>query len=156
MSTNPDATTKRHHKTREEEADRCLNHTTYTPGSAVLTVLVFLGVIFGVNITQHVVEVRQGMAARATWDPKSGQPEPSILPKIYHVVDLFPTSQQMKEAQGFWGYWKLIPSTESIDEFETSLKEDSVLTQALLSPAQSILTGDLGVGNEKAYCGQTG
>jgi|GEM_PF-577551 len=148
--------TKRHHVTREEEADRSLNHTTYSSGSALMVALIFLLVVFGVPIAQHVVEIKQNMAKRAAWDPKSGEPEPSLAPRIYQVVDLLPSSKQIGEAKGFWGYWGLIPSAESIGEFETSLKEQSILTVALLSPAQSVLTGTFDVGNEKAYCGQPG
>jgi alginate O-acetyltransferase complex protein AlgJ len=148
--------TKRHHVTREEEADRDLNGTTFTKGSAVAMALVFLGVVFGVSAAQHVVEIRRNVAARAAWDPNSGQPKPPLVPKIYQAVELLPTREQLASAKGFWGYWSLIPSTERIEGFEAEVKDSSILTQALLSPAQEVLTAKLGVGNEKAYLGQPG
>ena len=43
---------------------------------------------------------------------------------------------------------------ESISAFETSLKENSVLTKSLLSPTQLVMSQWLGAGNEKAYVGQ--
>jgi alginate O-acetyltransferase complex protein AlgJ len=119
-------------------------------------VLIFLAVVFGVPIAQHVVEIRANLAKRAAWSPSSGEPKPGIAPKIYHVVELLPTREQIADAKGFWGYWSLIPSTESINEFEKGLKETSVLTESLLSPAQYVLTDYLGVGNEKAYVGRDG
>lgn len=149
-----ETTTKRHHVTREEEADRDLNGTQFSKGSAVAVTLTFLAFVFGIPIAQHVVEIRENMAKRK--ETPAGQPEPSLAPKIYDVVKLLPTKEQLAQAKGFWGYWDLIPSTESITAFEEEVKQSSILTQALLSPAQQILTGTFGVGNEKAYCGQPG
>lgn len=151
-----DNQTKRHHVTREEEADRDLNGTSYSPGAAKAMVAALLAFVFGVPIVQHYVEIKKGLDERAKWDPKSGQPKPSITPKVYEVFDLLPTRKQLAAAKGFWGYWDLIPSMERISAFEEDLKKNSVLTQVLLSPAQEVLTGKLGVGNEKAYLGMPG
>jgi alginate O-acetyltransferase complex protein AlgJ len=156
LSAEDPSKTKRHHVTREDEADRCLNHTVYSKGSQILIGLIFLAVVFGVPIAQHIVEIRANLAKRAAWDPNSGEPKPGIAPHIYDVVSLLPSKKDIESAKGFWGYWSLIPSAESISDFETSLKTSSVLTQALLSPAQNVLTKDFGVGNEKAYCGREG
>ncbi|AIE85142.1 alginate O-acetyltransferase AlgX-related protein [Fimbriimonas ginsengisoli] len=139
MSDQVEVKTKRHHITREEEADRDLNGTTFSPGAKAAVVIGFLGIVFGVDIAQHVVELRQGRT-----------------PKIYQAVNLLPTKQQIATAKTPKDYWSLIPSTESIESFETELKQSSILTQALLSPTQGVLTGVFGVGNEKAYCGQPG
>lgn len=147
--------TRRQHITREEEADRCLNHTIYSQGSQFYAVAVFLIIVFAVPIAQHFVEIRQNLAKRAEWKPSSGQPEPGIAPQIYDVFDLLPTTDQIKKANGFWGYWDLIPSVEKINAFESSLKENSVLTTSLLSPTQLVMT-QLGAGNEKAYVGRDG
>src|SRR4051812_17917332 len=114
--------TKRHHVTREDEADRDLNGTTFSKGSAIAMALVFLGTVFGVSAAQHFVEIRKNAAARAVWDPNSGQPKPPLAPKIYQVVDLLPTRDQLQNAKGFWGYWSLIPSTEKIEGFESEVK----------------------------------
>lgn len=151
-----DNQTKRHHVTREEEADRDLNGTSFSPGSAKLMAAALLAFVFGVPIVQHYVEIKKGLDARAKWDPKSGQPKPAVAPKVYEVFDLLPSGKQLASAKGFWGYWDLIPSMERISAFEEDLKKNSVLTQALLSPAQEVLTGKLGVGNEKAYLGMPG
>ena len=148
--------TGRLHKTREEEADRCLNHTEFSRGSALLVSVCFLGIVFGIPLLQHVVEVRRNLEQRSNWSTSSGQQEPQLLPQVYDVFGLLPTRQQIAKAKGFWGYWSLIPSGESIGAFESKLKENSVLTQSLLSPAQYAMTGWLGVGNEKAYCGMDG
>ena len=145
---------RRLHITREEEADRCLNHTVYSKGAQAMLVVMFLLIVFGIPITQHVVEIHRNLAKREAWNPKSGQPEPRILPQVYDVFALLPTTDQFKQAKGFWGYWSLIPSGESISSFETSLKENSILTEEFLSPTQSVMSGILGVGNEKAYLGQ--
>jgi alginate O-acetyltransferase complex protein AlgJ len=150
------SSTRRHHVTREEEADRSLNHTGFGPGSMALVTALFLLTVFGVPVVQHVVEIRQNLAKRTEWRPESGQPEPGLLPKAYTVGSLLPTGEQIGKAKGFWGYWSLIPSSESIVKFEEGLKESSVLTQALLSPAQGVMSGVFGVGNEKAYLGQPG
>ena len=148
--------TRRQHITREQEADRCLNHTVYSPGAQLITAIFFLLLVMGVPIVQHVVEIRQNLAKRSEWNPSSGVPEPGLAPQIYDVFKLFPTADQIGKAKGFWGYWNLIPSAESIKTFEDSLKENSVLTQSLLSPTQLVLSGALGAGNEKAYIGRDG
>ena len=148
--------TGRLHITREEEADRCLNHTTFSRGTQLLIVVMFLLIVFGIPIAQHAVEINENIAKRAKWSASSGQPKPGLLPQVYDVFDLLPTAYQIEHAKGFWGYWSLIPSGESISSFETSLKENSILTKAFLSPAQSVMSGILGVGNEKAFCGIDG
>ncbi len=148
--------TRRQHITREEEADRCLNHTVYSHGSQFMAVFFFLLVVFGVPLAQHVVEIRQNMAKQAEWSPTSGQPKPGLAPQIYDVFGLLPSGDKIKQAKGFWGYWDLIPSMESISSFETSLKENSVLTTSLLSPTQLLMSSLLGAGNEKAYVGKDG
>ncbi len=148
--------TRRQHFTREEEADRCLNHTVFTKGSQLATILCFLAIVFGVPIAQHIIEIRQNLAKRAAWSPTTGQPEPGLAPQIYDVFKLLPSGEQIKQARGFWGYWGLIPSTDSISAFESSLKENSVLTTSLLSPTQLVMTKFLGAGNEKAYVGKDG
>ena len=146
--------TRRQHITREEEADRCLNHTSYTKGSQIVTVLLFLAVVFGVPIAQHYVEIKQNLAKRAEWNPSSGTPKPGLAPQIYDVFNLLPTGEQISQAHGFWGYWSLFPTVDSINAFETSLKENSILTTNLLSPTQLAMTSLLGAGNEKAYVGK--
>jgi len=151
-----DTQTKRHHVTREDEADRDLNGTEFSKGAAALVTLFFLAFVFGVPVVQHFVEIKGNMAKRAEWKQESGAPMPGIAPKVYDVFGLLPTGKDIGAAKGFWGYWGLIPSTERINAFEEDLKQQSVLTQALLSPAQDVLTGILGVGNEKAYCGKPG
>lgn len=133
--------TKRHHVTREDEADRDLNGTQFSKGAAALVTALFLAFIFGIPIAQNVVELRK---------------RPGKVPKALEVYGLLPTAKQMGDAKGFWGYWGLIPSTEAIEGFEKEVKESSILTQAFLSPAQQVLTGGLGVGNEKAYVGRNG
>jgi len=148
--------TRRQHITREEEADRCLNHTVYSHGSQFMAAFFFLLVVFGVPIAQHVVEIKQNMAKQAAWTASSGQPKPGLAPQIYDVFGLLPSGDQIKQAKGFWGYWNLIPSMESISAFETSLKENSVLTTSLLSPTQLAMSEFLGAGNEKAYIGKDG
>ena len=148
--------TGRLHITREEEADRCLNHTEFSKGAQWLTAAMFLAVIFGIPVVQHVVEIRQNAIKRSQWTAANGQPEPSILPQVYDVFKLLPKSDAIGKAKGFWGYWGLIPSGESISAFETTLKENSILTKSLLSPAQAVMSGVLGVGNEKAFCGVNG
>jgi alginate O-acetyltransferase complex protein AlgJ len=148
--------TRRQHITREEEADRCLNHTVYSHGSQYISVLIFLLIVFGVPVAQHVVEIRQNLAKQAAWSPSSGQPKPGLAPQIYDVFGLLPTAEQIRQAKGFWGYWNLIPSVESISAFESSLKENSVLTTTLLSPTQLVMSEFLGAGNEKAYVGRDG
>lgn len=146
MSSNPSAETRRHHLTREEEADRSLNHTEFGPGAKLWTVVFFLFTIFIVPIAQHIVEIRANIAAK----------KENVLPEIYSIGKLMPTSEQLGKAHGFWDYWALIPTTEQITAFEDDLKSNSVLTKSLLSPAQAIMTGTFGVGNEKAYVGRDG
>lgn len=148
--------TRRHHLTREEEADTSLNHTDFGPGSMKLVTALFLLTVFGVPVAQHFVEIRDNLAKRAAWNASSGQPEPHLLPEAYTVGKLLPSAQQISEAKGFWGYWGLITSAESILKFEEDLKANSVLTKSLLSPAQGVMSGVFGVGNEKAYLGQPG
>jgi alginate O-acetyltransferase complex protein AlgJ len=150
------AATRRHHLTREEEADTSLNHTDFGPGAMKLVVGLFFLIIFGVPVAQHIVEIRENTAKRAAWNPASGQPEPHLLPEAYTIGKLLPTGQQIREAKGFWGYWGLITSAEAILKFEEDLKANSVLTKSLLSPAQGVMSGVFGVGNEKAYLGQPG
>lgn len=156
--TNPEssAQTKRHHVTREEEADRSLNHTNFGKGANLLVTALFLLTIFGVPAIQHVVEIKDNLAKRSEWKPDSGQAEPGIAPEVYSVFGLLPTTKQLAEAKGFWGYWNLLATPEAITKFEDGLKEHSVLTRAMLSPTQAFMSGVLGAGNEKAYLGQNG
>lgn len=148
--------TKRHHLTREDEADKSLNHTEYSAGSAWLTVLVFLGVVFGVLGVEHVTDIQANQKKRAEWAVSKVGPEPGIAPRIYGVFALLPKAEQITKAKGFWGYWDLLPATDSINAFEDDLKKNSLLTTSFLSPTQTLLTGTLGVGNERAYCGKPG
>lgn len=144
------------HFTREEEADRCLNGTEFSRGSVAALFVGFLAFVIGVPIVQHGIEIRDNIAKRAKWNPASGEPKPGLAPKVYDVFRLVPTVSQLGRVRSFWDAWNLIPSAESIEELESELKDDSVLSQALLSPAQSVLTARFGVGNEKAYVGRPG
>ncbi|MGZ4984482.1 MAG: alginate O-acetyltransferase AlgX-related protein [Chthoniobacterales bacterium] len=110
--------------TREDEAELALKRTSFTPGTRVLLISLFLITILSVAIIQFVVEARR--------------PNES-----FSMFNLFKTVRSL-------------PHGEEIKSAEKQLETDSVVSQWLLPPTQSVLTGKLGAGNEQVYLGRDG
>jgi hypothetical protein len=143
---------------REEQAERTLKHTRVSRGVAVGLSAVLVATIGSELVIQHVVEIRQNLAARQAEAAggASGEARTSIWPRCYGVVQLLPSIQEIRQAKGLAGYWGLLAGEEQIREFADSLKAHSVLTNWVRPPVQSLLTDLGGAGNEKVYCGREG
>ena len=142
-------------QTREEEAERSLKRTHISRGMALTLTIFFIFALSFEIVVQTSVELSRNMAARRV-AAEEGAPLPSLLPQYFDVFKLLPSWQAIREARGFWGYWALQPPAESISLYETELKNQSVMVEWLLPHTQVPLTGWLGAGNEKAYCGRDG
>lgn len=133
-------------ETREEEADRTLRNTIFSPGVATALCLLFLLTIAAVPVAQHIVEIRRNAAAKA----------PLLPPQSWEAVRLLPTRAEVGSVRGWQDAMALLPPVSEIREYETTLEKQSVLSEWVLPPVQQALTGWLGAGNEQAYVGRDG
>ena len=138
-----------HKLSREEEAKLVLEHTVIAPNVARTLTALFLITIFSVPLIQNIVEVRRNLAAR---DKEAA--ETRILPQSFDVINVLPTKEEIRAAHSPQQAWNLIPGPQKLNDFETSLEDESVVAQWFLPRVQTLLTKHFGVGNEKAYLGQ--
>jgi len=129
---------------REEIAAIEVGHTDVSPRTARVMVVAFLAVIIGVPLVQVAHEV-SGAGAGGT--------ERRV--QCAEVVRILPTGAELRSVDGVTSMVRLSNRMlGDINRFEDDLEEASVLQRALIPPAQWLLTGCLGAGNEKAYCGR--
>jgi hypothetical protein len=108
---------------REEEADRALKNTKFSPGTRQTLIALFLLTILAVPLIQLVGEFRAAGSI-------------SRLP----IISLFKSLP-----------W--LPHSEDLKRFERTLENESLVSQWLLPRTQYLLTVLLGAGNEQVYLG---
>jgi hypothetical protein len=114
---------------REEEAERDLLTTWFSPGTMAVLLVVFVTVIMGVPATQILVE----------W-----QRDPYQLP---HPLSVFSLRPHLRN---------LFTPADEIRRFETALENRSILRERLLGPTQSALLRYAHVGNDRVFLGSDG
>jgi hypothetical protein len=125
-------------------------------------IVAFFTIIFSVPVVQHIYEIRTFISGkserlalwpqcydivgsvfrsiRITWfNEKNSGPDPKTLNSNSVIDRMFKANRAL---------------LHDINTYEDALTDDSFMTETLLPPAQSFLTGILGVGNEKAYLGK--
>lgn len=119
---------------REEQARREIGVTAITRAQIrVVAVLALFG-LFAVPVLQGVRDLRNAR-------PLLGLSFFKALPGAARTDGLLPANRAI---------------LQEIGRFERELEDQSILTEALLAPAQALLTGLGGVGNEEAYPGRDG
>jgi SGNH hydrolase-like domain, acetyltransferase AlgX len=108
---------------REEEADRALKNTKFSPGTRQTLIVLFLLTILAVPVIQLVGEFRAAGSI-------------SRLP----MISIFKSLP-----------W--LPHSEDLKRVERSLENESLVSQWLLPRVQYLLTVLLGAGNEQVYVG---
>ena len=139
-----------------------IGKTNITRMQKCVLIVAFFTIIFSVPVVQHIYEIRTFI---------SGKSERSALwPQCYDIVgSLFrsiriawfneknsgPDTKALNSNFVFDRIFKANRELlHDINKYEDALTDDSFMTETLLPPAQSFLTGILGVGNEKAYLGK--
>lgn len=153
--------------TREEVAKIEIGHTKVAPAVAWALVVLFLATVFAVPIAQHVHEVREAFAAEPAtplWPPGG------YLPRCYDIFASIGQAWRVAFAPGGDGQARppdrSLPARvrqandhvllRDIDEYTDALRDESLLSDVLLGPAQRVLSGGLGAGSEQAYLGRDG
>ncbi|MFB3902456.1 MAG: hypothetical protein ACE15E_03325 [Acidobacteriota bacterium] len=138
-----------HHLTREEIAQREVGHTSVTPAVSRFLVFSFLLVIVAVPVANHVAEGwRQAVAG--------GEVRPTTLTLFDGFPALDEVLQMSKEGPVDAVFEVNRRVLAAITSWESALRKTSATSQALLPAAQNLISGYLGGGNEKAYCGADG
>lgn len=134
---------------REEIAQIEVGHTTITPATVHVLLTFFLMAISVVPIVEWTaVRALRAEGAATAWS---------------HLSDL--PSEIRSDAAGATapaedsGLWQLVVSINRIvlaglSGFERALEDESLLGRSLRPPAQVVMTGWLGVGNERVYRGR--
>ena len=135
--------------TREEIARIEVGHTNVTPGVRRALVWGFLAAIGIVPLVEIVAGAREDTAASA-WSHLAALP----VQAGRHLAGADPQTAGT-------GDWRRIISANrqvlsAFSEFERALDQQSVLGRAFRRPAQALLTGALGAGNERVYPGRDG
>ncbi len=142
--------------TREEIAKIEVGRTDVSRRVAWGLILAFLATVFSVPVAQHAYELRAAL---------TGDREPT-LPQCYDIFDTLPRAwESIFNGEGDSpraSVFSRIRRTNDeivlrdIQEYTDTLEDSSLLTDALLPPAQRAMTRYLGVGNEEAYLGRDG
>ena len=135
---------------REEMARREVGHTSIRPAVSRGMTLFFLLVICSIPLVQHIAEFREHRAGESRFP----------IPQVYDVFSLLPAA--VKAASCDAGQTGILARVFAVNRhllkemkgFEEVLDDRSVIAKWIRPKIQNILTG-LGVGNEKAYCGET-
>src|SRR3954470_2723457 len=128
--------------TREEEAELTLKRTAFTPGTAMLLVALFVLTILSVPSIQLVGEMRTTRAI-------------GRLP-MFDVFKALPSSGKVAAVRGLRDLWNLLPRAAELKAAEKELETQSIVSQWLIPPVQSILIGKLRAANEQVYLGHDG
>ena len=127
---------------REEEAELALNHTVFTPGTRALLIVLFVLTIATVPAIQFTAELRATQAG-------AGLP-------TFELFKVMPSWARIRAARNPADLWHLLPRASDLKAAEETLESESVVSQSLLPPVQSFLTGKLRAGNEQTYPGRDG
>ncbi len=124
---------------REEEAELALTRTAFTPGTAMLLIVLFLVTIASVPLVQLAANIHAGHR----------------LPTA-EIFGTLPAAKQFRSLRSLHDVWNLLPRAEALKSAEKAMENDSVVSQWLLPPVQSLLVGQLRAGNEQVYLGREG
>ena len=127
---------------REEEAELALKGTLLARGAALMLIVGFLATICAVPLVQFCSELRQ--------TPSAGS-----LP-MFDIFKALPGWKNFRAVRRPADLWNLLPRRQELKAAEKGLEDQSVVSQWLLPRVQTILTGELGVGNEQACAGRDG
>ena len=139
----------RPHLNREEAAKQEMSRTVIARPLARLMVAFFFAILFSVPVVQLVREASARRTDRLAWPPVW-----DILrapARAWRASRSLPDHGPVSRALFFDR-----SLLREMQEWEKALEDNSWLTHAVLPPAQSILSGAPGVGNEKAYLGRGG
>ena len=130
---------------REEVAWIEVGHTAVSRAVARALFVFFLAAIAVVPIAEWALRPAAGGLAPAAWSRLFGSPSVSVA-----------AYQQASPGAGVWD--RMIAANraglEEIAAFESALEDESMLGRTLRPPAQRILSGWLGAGNERVYVGR--
>jgi len=146
MTRKHQAHVEHHKRSREEIAKIEIGHTDISPAVTRTLSFGFIAVLLAVPIIQTIREL------------------PSVPQWTAPFVFLWPKSSEIKsivsppDGEGRFAQAKAMNQRLLIDisEYEKELKDRDVMVQWLIPRMQSIITGGLRGGNEKAYCGRDG
>jgi hypothetical protein len=132
---------------REEMARREVGHTSIHPSLSRGLIVFFLLVILLVPLVQHIAEFRAYTAGERRFP----------LPQVYDVFSLLPAAMKASDDSASSGVISHVFAVnrhllKEMKGFEETLDDQSVIGKWVRPKIQYLLTG-LGVGNEKAYCG---
>ena len=127
---------------REEEAERALKSTLFTPGACALLVALFLLTLAAVPILQFATEIKT--------------PQSSGLLPLFNVFKILPTWSKIASVQSLGDLWHLLPPAGEIKAAEKAMENESVVSLWLRPRIQSILTHELHAGTEQVYPGRDG
>ena len=135
---------------REEIAKREIGVTDVAPWLARTMTAVFLLVLLAVPLVQTAYE-------RSTATGDAGQ---RAWPRSLAIVTSLPgVAEDFRRAEGDLWQRTVIANRgllKNIDDYESRLQDDSLLSHGLLPPTQQALARFSGLGNEKAYLGRDG
>lgn len=135
---------------REEVAKREVGHTTVSPGVVRALVLFFLAAIAAVPIVEAVGERwRASEQVLTAWS------------RLVQLPAQVSASFRTPMLIGTPSAWKRTVAANraalaELAAFEDALEDESLLGQTLRPPAQRLLSGRLGAGNERVYVGREG
>jgi alginate O-acetyltransferase complex protein AlgJ len=134
---------------REETARQEVGCTQIRPAVARSLLILFLLIVFSVPFAEHLATFR---------DYATGERR-SPLPQVYDALFLLPAALKAPVVPPSTGILAHIFTVnrhllKEIKAFEETLDDQSVIGKWLRPKVQYLLTGWLGVGNEKAYCGE--
>ena len=127
---------------REEEAERALRTTVFTPGARCLLVALFVLTIATWPVIQLMAEL--------------GSSRVSGSRPMLDLFRLLPSWSKICGVRSPAGLERLLPGTDEIKAAEKEFENRSVFSQWLLPRVQYVLTGRLHIGNEQAYVGRAG
>jgi alginate O-acetyltransferase complex protein AlgJ len=145
-------------RSREEIAQIEMDSTAVASATVRFLMAFFLTAIAAVPIVEWAgVRILGAEGAASAWSRLSGLPG-EIRSHLADATLRLPAGQVAAEETGLW---RLVVSTNRIaiaglSGFERSLEADSLLGRLLRPPAQMVMTGWLGVGNERVYRGRAG
>jgi len=136
--------------TREDIAKIEIGHTEVKRSTAWTLILLFLAIVFAVPVSQHMVDIRAGLAGE----------RPTPVPQFYDIFRMLPASAEKAAEEKDSVIATVFTANrymlKDINVYEDEMKAQSVLTEGLVPPAQLFMSRFLGVGNEKGFIGREG
>jgi hypothetical protein len=157
--TNPEQPLPAGGRSREEIAQIEMDSTAVASATVRFLMAFFLTAIAAVPIVEWAgVRMLGAEGAATAWSRLSGLPD-EIRSHLADATLRLPSGEAAAAEEP--GLWRLLLSTNRIaiaglSGFERSLEADSLLGRLLRPPAQMVMTGWLGVGNERVYRGRDG